>query len=747
MCLFSPATWLCLAMSTLAWAKHPPSAPIKTPFEIPRAESSIKVDGNLDELVWKKALHLNLAYEVRPGENTQPPVDTDLYLAFTQEALLVAFVAHDPRPGEIRARYSDRDRIWKDDWVGIVLDTFNDERRAYELMVNPLGAQLDAINDDMNGNYDTSWNAIWDSAGRITDQGYQVEMLIPFNQLKFQESDGFQIWGLDAVRSYPRRHRHHIGLFARDRGHNSYLAQEEKIRGFEGARSGKNLEIVPTFTAGRTDVADCTDCGLTNGDADEDMGVTARWGVTPNITLSGTINPDFSQVEADVVKLALNEQFALFFPESRPFFLEGKDYFSTGLNLVHTRTIADPSTAAKVTGKSGRHTYGAFTAQDEHTSILIPGAEGSSAASFAEKSDNHVARYRYDYGRNSSVGALLTWRTGQNGYRNSVLSVDARHRFSAKDQITFNYAGSQTRYSPEIQAEFGMDQTEVDDSAGRISYSHSERNWGTFTTFQHYGKGFRADLGFQPRVGFRKLIIGGNYMWHGKPDTFYNRLEVSGDWDQTETVDGDLIEREIEGRFRFNGPKESWFNTTIGQRTRVYEQISYDQNFVNVSTGMTVNGSLSFGSNFNKSDWIDFGHNRAAERFSMGPNMRLDLGRHFKLTMRYNYTKLDVAEGNLFTAKVPEARLNIFFNRRTMIRTVLQFTDITRDPDVYDPELYDEVASRSRDLLTQLLFSYKLNPQTVAYAGYTDSYIGENSESLLQTERTFFAKVGYAWLR
>ena len=159
------------------------------PYPVRRATSEIVVDGRVLEEAWADALTLELRYEVRPGENVEPPVRTEMFLAYDDTRLLVAFKCHDPDPSQIRARYTDRDNVWNDDFVGVVLDTFNDERRAYELFVNAYGGQMDAVNDDVAGNYDMAWGAIWDSAGRITDAGYEVEMAIPFNQLRFQAQD------------------------------------------------------------------------------------------------------------------------------------------------------------------------------------------------------------------------------------------------------------------------------------------------------------------------------------------------------------------------------------------------------------------------------------------------------------------------------------------------------------------------------------------------------------------------------
>ena len=226
----------------------------RTPFPVPRTTEALTLDGAIAESLWEQALVLELRYEVQPGENIQPPVRTEMLVAYDDVNLYVAFRCHDDDPSAIRARFTDRDSMFSDDFVGVVLDTFNDERRAFEFFANPLGVQADMLMDDVSGNEDSNWNAIWESAGRITDEGYEVEFLIPLTQLRFEATAGDQTWGIDGIRSYPRTDRHHITLFPRDRGENTYLGQEEKISGFSGIRRVQNLEIVPTMT-GAADAA------------------------------------------------------------------------------------------------------------------------------------------------------------------------------------------------------------------------------------------------------------------------------------------------------------------------------------------------------------------------------------------------------------------------------------------------------------------------------------------------------------
>ncbi|MEM7283492.1 MAG: carbohydrate binding family 9 domain-containing protein, partial [Pseudomonadota bacterium] len=178
--------------------------------DIPNTDQSIRIDGKLDEPAWKSGLRIVLDVETRPGENIDPPVETEAWLIEDGRRLLVAFKAYDPDPDKIRAYLRDRDSAFSDDFVGVVLDTFNDERRAFEFFVNPLGAQMDLIQDDVNDNEDESWDAIWESAGEITDFGYVVEVAIPFTQLRFPKTEDKQTWGIDVLRFYPRVDRHRI---------------------------------------------------------------------------------------------------------------------------------------------------------------------------------------------------------------------------------------------------------------------------------------------------------------------------------------------------------------------------------------------------------------------------------------------------------------------------------------------------------------------------------------------------------
>lgn len=720
-------------------------------FQVRRATSEIVVDGALDESAWADALLLELNYEVSPGENIPPPVRTELRVAFDESRLYFGFRAFDPDPSRIRARFSDRDKSWDDDWVGVALDTFNDERRAYEMMSNPLGVQTDAINDDTQGEYDTNWNAIWHSAGRLTDFGYEVEIAIPFHQIRFQDTgENEQTWGFDAFRSYPRENRHHIGLFPRLRGSNTYLGQAVKLSGVEATDSSRNLELIPTLTSGRLDErADVPDGELETGDIRTEVGATVRWGVTPNVNLLGAINPDFSQVEADVLRLDINERFTLYFPETRPFFLEGIDDYNTPLNLVHTRVVMDPAYAAKVTGKVGRHTFGVFAAQDDSTSMLFPGAEESSAEVYdGFETTDFVGRYRYDYGKNSLAGVTITDRRGGN-YHNQVASADTVYRISDADEIVASFAASRTRYDEVMVASAGVEEGEFEDIVIEAEYTHTVRDWWVNFEVSNVGDGFRADLGFIPQVGFREWEVRGARVWWGDGERLYNRLAWGGEVGRRKLQDGGLLDERVESWIDMEAPLQSNLSVNVTMRNQTFNGVRFDdQWFLHTRFDFRPTKDLQLTFHQDYGDWIDFANTKPAKRTVIQPSIRYHLGRHLLFDYEHTYSKLDVEGGRLFRAHAPELRMVYQFNTRAFIRAILQYTDIERDPSLYAPPPPGEepVDRISRDFFTQLLFTYKVNPYTAIYAGYSDNYVADDDYDMTQVARALFVKLAYAWV-
>jgi hypothetical protein len=711
----------------------------ETPHRVPRVESSVSVDGVLDERLWTEALRVELPYEQRPGDGTPADVTTEVLLAYGESHVYAAFIAHDPDPSEIRARLSDRDRIWSDDWVLLVLDTFNSERQAYNFASNPLGVQGDTY-ESPHGESE-SWDAIWDSSGRITDDGYVVEMTIPFSSLRFQRTEGDQVWGFDVARNRPRSVSYRYGIFKPDRDNNCYICQYPKLVGFAGASPGRNLEFVPTFSAFNTQQRDDWPAGdFSEANSSEEFGATARWGFTPNLMLAGTVNPDFSHVEADAWQLEVNEQFALHYEEKRPFFLEGEEIFSDRLFAVYTRTLADPEWGVKLTGREGANTIGAFIVRDAMTNLVIPGSEASYMTTLDMKTNAAALRYRRDVGGASAVGLLATAREGDN-YYNRVAGVDGYFYFLNSERVDVQVLGSLTSYPDSTSADYGQPDDEFSGFAVDAAYMHSSENVSWHAHYRDVADDFRSDLGFRPQVGSRHFCSGTGYSWLGDSDNWYTRIDAQVGFGQNTESDGDLQKRWMDLTAAYYGPLQSELYMGPAFQQEVYDGVEYDLNLATLFAFVRPSAALSFNFFAGYGDAIDYDNGRAGTSLNLEPVVGCKLGKHFYAMLSHSYEHMNIGEERLYTANVSYLKGIYQFNRRAFLRAILQYADYR-----YEPEMYvDDVDPEWQHLASQVLFSYKLNPQTVLFLGYSDNAFGEEGVDLTRSDYTLFAKVGYAF--
>jgi hypothetical protein len=710
---------------------------------IPHSMAEVQVDGMLDDPIWQTALRLPLTIETYPRENQAPEVETTAYLVENGDQLLIAFDARDPDPSSIRAYLRDRDSAFNDDFVGVVLDTFNDQRRAFEFFVNPFGVQMDLIQDDVNRSESESWDAIWDSAGEINERGFTVEIAIPFSQLRFPNVAGEQTWGIDVLRFRPRAQRARISNNAQDRNRNCYLCQFGKFTGFANAEPGKAIEVVPTLTAARTDSRPTTVGPLERGDFDAEAGLGVRWGITPDLTLDLALNPDFSQVEADVAQLEENSTFALFYPESRPFFLEGEDYYASPLQAVFTRTVADPDVGTKFTGRVGNNTVGVFATNDTVTNLLIPGPFGSQTTSLAEDNDAFVGRYTRGFGNASTIGALVTSREG-NGYSNEVAGFDGRYFINDQSTLRFQYLDSRTEYPSTTAAQFGQEQ-EIDGDAWRVEYRYGSRNWFAQYWHQDLDPTFRADSGFISRVDIVQDRFEMNRTFYGNEDAWYTDFRLGMQGGRLETADGQLINRNLQPFISFQGPMQSFGRLGAGARKEHWNGQTYDLQGGFMFGQIRPRSGLNINMEINRGEQIDYTNSRLADQRRVAPQIDWNATQHLLVRLRYTSDRLSAKDGpTVFDAKLVDLRLTWQFNVRSFVRLTLQDQDVERNVDLYANRLLTDPSTSS--LATQLLYSYKLNPQTVLFAGYSDNSLEDDTtRELERTGRTLFFKLSYAW--
>ena len=725
-----------IIMSRLAAAQTAPD------FNIPRITNPPTIDGVVEANEWKDATRIPVNIEVEPGDNLEAQVFAEALLMENGEALYIAYIAEDPEPNQIRGFYQDRDTGWNGDWIGITLDTFNDERRAFGFYVNPLGVQMDSIHDDVNQREDESWNGIWDSVGQITENGYTVEVSIPLKQLRFAETDSIQTWGVEILRQYPRDRVTMISSQEMDRDVSCYLCQISKMQGFDDLEPTRNLEIIPTVTALSIENRDPIIDDWEREGFDPEGSLDVRWGITQDIYLNATINPDFSQVEADSTRLDVNNTFSLFFPERRTFFLDGADYFDTYENLVHTRNIASPEYGLKLTGKTGDHTYGVVAANDETTSFIIPKSLSSRIASIKDmKSKVAIGRYRMDLFENSTIGALVTDRRGS-GYNNTVVSIDASLRPTDSDTISIQSMYSSSDYPLMIQDQYSQESS-ISDHSHVIEYQHNDRRWDWRLGYYDWGDDFRADLGFINRVDFKHIVATVGHTWRWDGDGFFSRIRFAADYDRTEDQSGLRLEEETEFFLNMDGPKQSYLNGLFGGSETYWNGKYFDEQFNMINVGFSPTPNLTISSLIRYEDVVDFANTRLGYSKRWGPRIRYRFGRHFLLDVGHQFQDFESDREHLFSANLTDVRATYQFDTRSFLRLTIQYADRERNQDNY---LYP-IEGRSRDLGAQLLYSYKVNAATRFFFGYSDSgFQNDDYNSIEYTNRTFFAKFSYAWL-
>ena len=715
-------------------------------FTVARATGPIKLDGALDDPGWQGTPEIPIDWEWTPGDNVRPPVESVCRLTFDSSNLYVGCRGFDPRPEEIRARYFSRDdveRLVRDDHFVILLDPFNDQRRAFQFRVTALGGQAEALLATSEGIEDWSWDAIWASRGRVDSLGYTVEVAIPFKSLRFPRTEAVQTWGVILERSWPRGIRHRMQSAPRDRNNTCLLCEANKVTGFSGIAPGRNLEFDPAVTASRTDQrADLPQGPLTRGKVDPSLGVDFRWGISPNLTLNATGNPDFSQVEADVAQLDVNTRFALFFPEKRPFFLEGADLFSTPIQAVFTRTLADPDAGLKLSGKVGKSSasaFGVFAARDAVTNLLFPANQGSATASLEQDAYSFVGRFRRDIGRSSHVGALYTGRLGDD-YSNQVGGLDFFYQLDQSTNLRAQYLRSLTDYPDSTAA--AQDQPAGSFGGGGLSanLTRNTAHWFADIGFLDMGERFRADLGFVPRTDHRSIgtvlaaVLRRERGW-------FTEMFVGPQYSRTWDHDGSLTDESIGAFLHYAGPVQSSGSLNLSHDRTRFAGTLFHLTSGSFAYSLQPSSLAVFGISGKLGQAIDFTNVRRSHEVSFSPSARLSLGRGLGLDLSHNYQRLSHQGDKVFTANLFQAKLIYNFDVRTFVRAIVQYRSVSRNLAKYTvpPGSFDE------GLFGQFLFSYKVNPLTVVFVGYSENEAGTDSFDLTRSDRTFFVKLGYAW--
>jgi hypothetical protein len=739
---------------------------------IPRIQTDVTIDGRLDEPVWRDAALLTGFSLYQPADGRPAPDSTDVRVWYSPTAIYFGIRAYEPRD-QVAATQADRDRIAADDNVEIHLDTFHERNRAFVFIVNPFGVQADGTKSEaggfipgsnvMPGQNDLSADFIWQSKGHVTDWGYEVEVRIPFSSIRYPTTN-VQHWGLQID-----RHVQYSGYeetwTPAVRASASFISQAGTLTGLTGMRHGEIVELNPELTNTVSGTPCCSPALREwNYDANPQLGGNVRWTRGSNFVLNGTVKPDFSQVEADATQVAADERFALFYPEKRPFFVEGADQFNVPNTLVYTRTIVRPDGAAKITGKLGRTDVAWLSALDQNQT-------GSGHRPLVD-----VVRLRQNFAEQSLAGLVYSDRVGD-GRENRVFGGDTHIVFGGKYFAQFQFAESMTRANGATESgplwEAAVDRT--------------GRSFGFHYNIIGIHENFRADNGFVPRTGFIEPSVSNRYTWYGKPGAAFERFNVfgttNGFWNYDDFASGrNLVEDHASAMMQLT-LRGGW---NVGLTPRISTYAFDPADFANlraptggaqptafvpsnrietlvsgfsVSTPQFRTFAASVGTTLgNDVDFLE-----TSRVFRTDYNASLDLRPSERLRVSATYvssafTRRSDDERSAFT-RIPRLKVEYQLARPLFVRVVSQYTATRREP-LRDPRTGEillvssggvtspSTGSTFNVLRTDWLVSYRPAPGTVLFLGYGGSLSEPDPLAFQQLRRTndsFFVKASYVF--
>jgi len=711
-------------------------------LKVEKTTGSITIDGELNDPGWVGAARATNFTQAQPIDMVKPQSNTIAYITYDDNNLYIALIALDDDPSSIRSSLRDRDRIFSDDFVGIILDTYGDASWAYEIFANADGIQGD-LRWTQRGE-DTSFDIVYESEGKITEDGYQVEFAIPFASLRFPDKK-VQDWKMTFWRVRPRGSREKYSWAAISKNDPNFLGQFGSLEGIENLKQGKSIEILPSINSSQAGFRDVDDpnSSFQNEDVTGDASIGFRYGLTSNSSIEGTINPDFSQVESDVAQIDVNNTFALFFPERRPFFQEGSDLFDSWYNIVYTRTINDPSIAAKFTSRTNKVSYAYIGAIDEQSPLIIPGEEGSEVVKDLGKSYSNILRVRRSFNDDSYFGMFAVDRRIEGGGSGSNLSFDSNIRFKKIYNLELQGVFSKTTEVDDTLLTIDLNQTYFDNGkhtvdldgesfSGNAVYASVERHskgWFFDLDYWHQSPTFRADNGFQTRNSRRRVSYFNAYNFYPK-NSFFVQLQPALNVVRIWNWDGIIKDNSISPRLflRMKGQTTAYIQYNYGPETFKGIKFTDQQNmfselFTNFSD-IIGGGGWVF-----KARTIARNENPviSADQISIGINGTIKPTDRLVIEPRFNHFSLKDTDGNeLSNGYVFRMRTDYQFTRELFIRLVVQYNDF------------------SQRLNIEPLLTYKLNPFSVFFIGSTHGSVDNlNNGNFVQEDRQFFMKFQY----
>ena len=667
------------------------------------------IDGVIEKDEWLNATEYELELEVSPARNAPALLKTFAKIKHDDENLYVAFRAFADKD-EIRATIRSRDTGWLEDYVGVVIDTFGDDRYAIALGVNALGSQLDLKQTPGDRDEDTSWNILFFAETSFTDYGYSAEFKIPFAELRYPDEE-VQEWSIGFVRKSFEPGTQTIfadfTVYAQDQ---CFFCATDEVYVIQDLEETNRNYLYPYITVNQK--ADRPVDNLKYQNPDYEIGVSGLLDLDENNTIEYTINPDFSQVEADAAQILVNETFAVSLEERRTFFLEGTDLLDTDLDSVYTRSINNPLNAIKFINQSDKTSSLFMRAQDTDSPYLAGGLYQSYSGN-AGKSEVSILRSVRNYENQSNIGLLLTNRDYHRGGHGRLVEVDANIRFQELYRLQLDFAKS---YTQESDDNF----LETEDSLNGITYAMDGENfrgdaknirfvregdgntWGA--RLEDISPNYRADVGFVRQTGFKQLNF-----WHSRQyrsNNFFRLMSPRIILRERSDYEGNQISDMMEIGARFE--------TSINLRGNIERKIFKTEQFKDyLFNEDQVRDSL----------WLGYSPSEA-----WGINLNADYGDRIAYNEDIPVIG-DQANYTLFLALRPTDNLSIFLNKRK-----IQLKDKLSGEDFYNGSV-DRITTNysfsndlsfkvniesndfSDDYYLETLFKWSPDPYTIFYAG------------------------------
>jgi hypothetical protein len=707
------------------------SAPGAPPRVVPTSvDEPPLIDGQLDDPAWKVAAHITDFVQQRPVEGAKATEATDIFVAYDKDTLYFGIHAHYSDIALRRANRVDRDQSSDDDTVTIFFDPFLDQQRGYAFSVNGYGVQGDSIlqgasvTGGQSSAGDVTWNALFQSAGVLTDDGWTAELAIPIKSLRYpsRRSDEVHRWGFQILREIKTKDELETWSPV-STNVLGFLPQMGVLDGMRNLSTRRNFEVLPTVTA--VNVGRLSPSGRLGSDHVEEAGVNVKYGLTPNVSLDFTYNPDFSQIESDQPQIEINQRFPLLFAELRPFFLEGKEIYQipgpVG-TLVHTRTIVDPQYGLKVSGKMGKTTFGVLVANDE-----APGHVDDPTSPFSgQKAQVVVGRAKYDIYRESHLGFLFTDREFMNSY-SRLAFIDGGFRLGSSAR-----GGFQVVYSDRRDLH-GVRRTAP---VFNVDFRKEGRNLTYFGAHNDIHPDFGSDLAFIRRVGQHQTVGSVSYAWW--PSRVLVRWGPSARYNFLYDYKGNKTDDNKHGSVNFQFVKNITLTASVDRDMERFRETNFDKTRYSVSGTVFTNRKILVRADANFGDQIRFvaqpflGH---TSRFNATVTLRPSSRFQSHVTLNATRFTGPGAGTQDFDVKIIRALTTYQFTPRLLLRNILEANTLNKTVGV------------------NLLATYRVNSGTVFFVGYDDRYrqgdqIDEEvfaTAAYQRTNRAVFAKLQYLY--